>query len=124
LFSVDFLQIAIFYGAVLFLTLLTVGSPRSRFLRSRTLCYFGRISYGLYLFHVPVLGVVFACGGWTSPTLETVGGYCAAILVSAISFHVIEKPILTFGQSVPYLPNPGAVGLETLGRARKADLDA
>src|SRR5207237_901068 len=46
---------ALLYGGVLLLIL--TEYPGSRFFRSRILIYFGNISYGLYLVHIPCLGL-------------------------------------------------------------------
>jgi peptidoglycan/LPS O-acetylase OafA/YrhL len=73
--------------------------PLSRVLTCSPLVYLGELSYGIYIFHGPVLILIaknFPATGWAAEThLYTVVGVSAvAILgVSALSFHLWETPI-------------------------------
>ncbi len=69
--------------------------PRGRVLGNRVLAGLGTISYGLYLWHVPVL--VFLRGHGLLPLDPVLGSLVAlvpAIGVSALSWIVLEKPVI------------------------------
>lgn len=81
--------------------------PSVPFLRRKSLIYIGDISYGLYLIHFPMLGLVV---GVLSPMmgLQGIEGAFAAIgltlaltfAASAAMFHVVEKPFIRLGKHV------------------------
>ncbi|MCW2856481.1 MAG: hypothetical protein JWR52_2096 [Marmoricola sp.] len=58
------------------------------------LAWLGRISYGVYLFHYPVLTVLRAHGVAGASTGFVLGGGIS-ILLAAASYRVIEQPILS-----------------------------
>lgn len=66
--------------------------PVSRMLRLRPLVYIGMISYGLYLFHMPIFRVV----GWELPGLggsvNTLLKVSASFLIASLSFRFFEQP--------------------------------
>jgi hypothetical protein len=70
-------------------------APRSRsaaMLGLRPMTYLGRISYGTYLWHWPVIVLVGA--GWSLSPLEmALLAAVVATAVSAASFHLLETPI-------------------------------
>ncbi|MBA3748664.1 MAG: acyltransferase, partial [Solirubrobacterales bacterium] len=71
------------------------AAPRGRLLGSRVLVGLGTISYGFYLWHVPVL--VFLRGHGLlplDPVLGTLVALVPAIAVSALSWFALEKPII------------------------------
>lgn len=70
-----------------------IRNPVTRLLSVRPLVYVGQLSYGWYLWHWPLLALLRSHGlGQASPTsivLAVIGSF----LLSAISFHFVEKPI-------------------------------
>lgn len=78
-------------------SVLGARTPVSRLLSSRVLTYVGAISYGIFLWHLPLmfrvrelLGLeVFAYGFWVTVVL-TLG---SSLAVAAVSWHVLEAPI-------------------------------
>jgi peptidoglycan/LPS O-acetylase OafA/YrhL len=68
------------------------GSVVARALSLRPLVFLGRISYSLYLWHLPLLVLVF---GGRDGGLRSIAAVTAAVAVAAASRHFIELPFLT-----------------------------
>jgi peptidoglycan/LPS O-acetylase OafA/YrhL len=73
----------------------------------KPLRYLGRISYGIYVYHpfMPALCLwVLARAGWGAPT-STAWAFLlfsvATLLVSSLSWHVLEKPLTSLGREQP-----------------------
>lgn len=64
-------------------------------LGSTPFAYIGRISYGVYLWHWPL--VVWLVGDSPFEPLRAAGVAALTILVAALSYHLIEHPIRTRG---------------------------
>lgn len=103
--AVGYTALVFFFGAALVLALDGRASALPRLLSGRTLRFFGRYSYGLYVVHVPVIGLAglaglspdaFAGTPWELPALlgyvALMGG--ASILVALASWHLFEKRFL------------------------------
>jgi peptidoglycan/LPS O-acetylase OafA/YrhL len=96
----------LFAGVAFFLLLPAVfgddrtGLPR-RVLRHPVAAWLGLVSYGIYLWHVPLvlrfneLGVGRWIPGTTFPT-ELVVAVAAAVACAAASYYLVERPILRF----------------------------
>jgi peptidoglycan/LPS O-acetylase OafA/YrhL len=75
--------------------------------------YVGKISYGIYLYHlflVPLAAGIFGLFGFgpIPPGWSRVGVYgMFAIMLSALSWHVVEKPINRMKRHFPYLGASG-----------------
>ena len=70
------------------------GGPVSAALRSRPMVYLGRLSYGLYLWHVPVTVAVFRRPlPVPLPVLFAVAA-TVSLAAAALSYHLVEQPIL------------------------------
>ena len=65
--------------------------------------YIGLMSYGLYLFHYPVF-YFFGMIDWQTPVTNDAFTYWLAILsaflLTVVSYHFIEKPIISFGRKI------------------------
>jgi peptidoglycan/LPS O-acetylase OafA/YrhL len=74
------------------------GGTRTRLLRLALLQRLGQFSYGVYLYHMPILGLFL----WTARDLGFLGkayeakalSIVAAVLVAAFSWRFVEQPIL------------------------------
>jgi peptidoglycan/LPS O-acetylase OafA/YrhL len=70
-----------------------------RLLEWKPLEYMGRISYGLYIFHLPIFWFALDIGDlgvnadWVNPLATTIA-FFGSLLIASISYHVIEKPVL------------------------------
>ena len=93
---------ALFFGLI-GIVILNADRKWLAFLRWRLLVYLGCISYGLYLYHIPVMFAVEAVcrmlgGGHTldasRPLFRSVIELTVSILVASLSWRYIEKPIL------------------------------
>jgi peptidoglycan/LPS O-acetylase OafA/YrhL len=68
------------------------GGPARNVLSSRPFVYLGTISYGVYLWHWPV--IVVASLEWDLSPIELFGLSCvAATALAALSFRLLEQPI-------------------------------
>jgi peptidoglycan/LPS O-acetylase OafA/YrhL len=70
----------------------TQGGTAQRLLSTRPFTYLGRISYGTYLWHWPLV-VLLAFGSPRSPIELLLIVAPAATALAALSFHVLEHPI-------------------------------
>lgn len=91
------------------LLLVVNGSAEGRRFRSHTLRFFGRISYGLYLIHQPVAGLMFAVifgnrpdiGKFTQ-TSVTIVAMGVSIGIAHLSWVHLESPLIRFGHQWRY----------------------
>jgi peptidoglycan/LPS O-acetylase OafA/YrhL len=84
-------------GAIIITHLVTAkGSYLHRMLENRILVYLGRISYGMYLWHYPVLRICEK-HGWSRWTNALVA-IPVTIFIAVISYYFIELPCLKLKQ--------------------------
>ncbi len=69
------------------------ANPVARLLSTRPAVYVGKLSYGWYLWHWPLLALVRANALGASSDGRLIAAVIASFLLSAFSFHVIEAPI-------------------------------
>ena len=68
------------------------GTPLHRLMETQWLVWVGRISYGLYLWHFPIIGRV---GGWKFlGPFKVLVGFALTFAVATVSYRVIELPFL------------------------------
>jgi peptidoglycan/LPS O-acetylase OafA/YrhL len=94
----------------------------ARLLASRACLFLGRISFGLYLVHVPLLVTLFAAAGlalWPLSTTEIAAGLVAAVAVSLVAGWAvtlaIDEPVLRL---LTALRGQARAGLALLNRPR------
>jgi peptidoglycan/LPS O-acetylase OafA/YrhL len=81
------------------------GHPLFTLLRSRPLVYLGTISYGIYLYHHPIVQSSQLLGNLigVSPGPALYAIECALTLgVAALSWHLVERPILRLKDRIAY----------------------
>jgi peptidoglycan/LPS O-acetylase OafA/YrhL len=116
--SVGYSALAFLFGAVLVLALDGGWPILARLLSARVLRFFGRYSYGLYVLHVPLVGLARLAGvspdalagtRWELPGLL---GYvalmfAASILAALASWNLYEKPFLKLKSRFTYRAQTG-----------------
>ena len=74
------------------------GGPLVRPLASAPMRFIGRISYGIYLYHLPIFhGLLRTDAGrelLTTPSMRVGGVLAATLLLATLSYYLIEAPIL------------------------------
>jgi peptidoglycan/LPS O-acetylase OafA/YrhL len=111
--SIRYSWISLFYACVL---VVSVAAPSSallnRALGNVVLRFFGRYSYGLYLYHWPLLMVIRSKAVMRNPrdTNGMVLRWCVwplvTILVALLSWHLLEKHVLKLKRLFPMRPIP------------------
>lgn len=115
LFTFGLTWIAAFYSALLLLTIVNPGRIEKLIFRHRALTSLGTVAYAVYLFHQGInwlyhwafFGRAPAITGWPS-TGVTLLSLLTVLLLAAVSWRVIEKPLIRRAHSTyPYDgPNP------------------
>jgi peptidoglycan/LPS O-acetylase OafA/YrhL len=88
------------YGSALFMVLENRDAPYLAPLRSRLASFIARISYALYLVHIPILILTFAVVR-SAPTQNTLGGmlltacaFALSLVICWLSWRLIEGPLI------------------------------
>ena len=97
--------IVLFFTCVVGLTVIFQGRPLLAPLRARWLCYLGKISYGIYLYHLGALLIAQGIAGrlhlpMISASIAIAPALC--LTVSACSWSLIEKPCLRLKDRFDY----------------------
>ncbi len=96
------------YAGIIGLVALGAGSSWLAPLRFGPLAYLGRISYGVYLYHIPVYWLVDGCGklGQGQPWPIQALKLAITLGVAVASWHLIERPILAWKDRFRYRKRP------------------
>lgn len=101
--------LGLFYGGLLLVAVTNKAGVVSAAMRWPLLRRLGAISYGVYLFHVPINGLLhgFLLGKDTSyrspaDALVTILALAVTLLFSTASWHFFEKPVIAWGHSFLY----------------------
>ena len=84
------------------------GGIGGRFLEAKPTAYIGKVSYGVYLYHIPVQMLLYMPLGWVGLTQADLGSaqplvlMAATIAMAAISWELFEKPINRLKRYFPY----------------------
>jgi peptidoglycan/LPS O-acetylase OafA/YrhL len=88
-------------GAVIFVVFALCSAPLVRFLSTRTMRFFGTISYSLYLAHgIILIAVLQRFYGVVPLAILLPACAAASVGISLLSFTVIEKPFMRFGKRI------------------------
>jgi peptidoglycan/LPS O-acetylase OafA/YrhL len=115
--SLAFVLFAYTLNAWFYLSLLLLAMRQrglvSRLFSFRPLTEIGIVAYGLYLFHQPVLGLVYGLAGKTSPMLHdlpttglTLLSGCLVFTLVRLSWLYLEKPLINRGYRYQYRQKP------------------
>jgi len=117
--SIGYTWIALIYSLLLLWVLTTTTGVIKKFLQHPLLTALGKISYGVYLFHFPILGLAYAWIFHASPHISTkaqaavtLGALIVTIVLAAISWRFFEEPLVKIGHRFKYDP-PLSRPLET-----------
>lgn len=92
--SIRLMAVAVAFTGLVGAILVLQGRPILKPLRDPRLCYLGQISYGVYLYHIPIYHIfdnVTGCGStWWGVAVKMAAG----IAVAAASWELLERPIL------------------------------
>ena len=98
-------------GAASFILALVRGAPEGRRFRARTLGFLGTVSYGLYLIHQPVAGLLHGLIlggrpdiGTTAELAVTMLALAASIALAWVSWRFLEAPFIRIGRRWRYAP--------------------
>lgn len=117
--SLDHLFVfSLFFAGLVFLTLSNGGGILARVFRARWLVSIGQVSYGIYLFHQMVNGLVHDLWFKSSPSfgslptiLATLFAALATYALAKATYQAFEKRFIEFGHQIRYsaaepLPRP------------------
>jgi peptidoglycan/LPS O-acetylase OafA/YrhL len=106
-------------GLVVILTTFATSNPMRWLFRNRILCFFGKYSYAIYIFHrlhLPLLENIFKkyfINGLPAWLLFNLVAIIIPILMALISWNILEKPILNLKKHFEYQAVNGKASLIT-----------
>ena len=107
----DHLWLASLYSTFILIAFIGSEPFLGRILGSSVLNWFGQLSYGIYMFHEAVSGILHGSLRHTAPEIRTLsdGGItfmalCITLALAALSYRFFESPLLRFGHGFQYLP--------------------
>jgi peptidoglycan/LPS O-acetylase OafA/YrhL len=87
------------------------GGIPERLLTLRPIAWLGLISYGIFLWHHPLTGKFIRVQDWTthgSSIIYTLSVFLAATTAAALSYYLLERPLLRFKDPRPRRPSDGS----------------
>ena len=111
----DHLWLACLYTLFILIAYLDTAPALVGLLQSRVLVWFGRLSYGIYMFHEAMVGLLHGFFRHDEPHIRnpadaaiTLLALALTLLLAALSFRFFESPILRMGQRFQYASNRGS----------------
>ena len=89
-----FVLVSLAAAAVITAVVSVPGGPAARVLSARALVWLGTISYGIYLWHFPVVVYLDAARTGVHGPLLLVVRTVATVAVAAVSFYLVERPVI------------------------------
>lgn len=104
-YSLNASRLSLLYFAVVGLVVAFAGHPLLRPLRVSSLCYLGTISYGIYLYHLPLFALISPLHftpDCRDPMLLDALKLAATFVLAVVSWEFVEKPLLRLKDRFPY----------------------
>jgi peptidoglycan/LPS O-acetylase OafA/YrhL len=108
------------YAVFILIAISEAERPIGKALKSPILVWIGTVSYGVYLFHGVVLGLLFSWLRGHQPCINTLADAGVTFLalsltlaLAALSYYFFERPFLRYGHSIKYL-RAGEVAISPL----------
>jgi len=105
--------LAALYSVFILIALLNPDGRMGRLLKRQLLVWLGIWSYGIYMFHEPVFGLLSGFVRGQAPALNTIAdvgvvglALVLTILIAALSHKFFEQPILQLGHRFRYINTP------------------
>jgi peptidoglycan/LPS O-acetylase OafA/YrhL len=97
---------AVFLAWVVAMSIRGVGGPWGRFLGWAPVVYIGRISYGIYVYHVfVIIAISPLLAAWGLSAEQHIYGRIAVLIavtlaISSLSWHLLEQPFLAWKDAI------------------------
>ena len=106
IFTVGYTWMGIFYANLLILTIVKPGNIEKLIFRNKRLVWMGTVSYGIYIFHEGIRGLLFywlrqtaaQIDDWSSVAI-TVLAVVTTFLLAEVSWRFFERPIVQRGRA-------------------------
>jgi peptidoglycan/LPS O-acetylase OafA/YrhL len=105
----DHLWLAGLYSSVVLISTVYIDNRVSILMANPILGWFGRYSYGIYMFHQPMSGLLHGMIRNSAPGIQSVQdagvtllAFVSTLILAVISYHCMERPILSFGHRFIY----------------------
>jgi peptidoglycan/LPS O-acetylase OafA/YrhL len=106
------LWLAALYTVFILVAIMEADRFIGRILKIPILAWVGTVSYGVYLLHEQVLGLLFGCLQGHEPHINSLADAMVTVLalaitfgLAALSYYFFEKPILRYGHKMKYQHN-------------------
>jgi peptidoglycan/LPS O-acetylase OafA/YrhL len=116
--------LALFFGCVLLTVVVHPETLLATICRWRVLCYLGTLSYGIYMYHQAINGILHAVFFADEPVIRgwatfgvTLLSVLATALVSMASYHFVEKYLLRLGHRAKWQPDVKPAPAPVLAKA-------
>jgi peptidoglycan/LPS O-acetylase OafA/YrhL len=97
------------FGSAAFILGVVAGAPEAQRYRGPAWRFFGTISYGLYLVHQPVAGLLHGLllgarpdVGSAAAAAVTAAAFALSVLLAALSWRFLEAPLIRAARARPY----------------------
>lgn len=98
--SISILSVNILFASIVGMIVACRGHTLLKPLRIKVICYIGRSSYGIYLYHLVVFDAVFSMANERNFTVELTAVFLS-ILAGVVSHEAIEKPFCRLKKYIP-----------------------